>query len=72
MLTPLSMTGLALGMLLPPQYIVGLGLGGILRFISDKKYGKDFFKKKGMLMATGLMASSLIVEIFSMMFRIAV
>ncbi len=43
--------------------IVPFGVGGIIRWYTDKKYGKDFFDEKGRLIVTGLMASSLIVQV---------
>jgi len=61
--TPVSMMGIAIGMLLPPHYIVPFGLGGIIRWYTDKKYGKNFYDEKGRLIVTGLMASSLIVQV---------
>ena len=67
--TPLSMIGIALGMLIPPQYVIALGVGGIIRFLTDRKMGKEYFKKRGMLIATGLLTSSLLVEIISIIIR---
>ena len=61
--TPVSMIGMAMGMFLPPHYIVPFGLGGIIRLYTDRKYGKKFYNEKGRLIVTGLMASSLIVQV---------
>jgi len=61
--TPVSMMGVAMGMFLPPHYIVPFGVGGIIRWYTDRKCGKDFYQKKGRLIVTGLMASSLIVQV---------
>lgn len=61
--TPASMMGVAMGMFLPPHYIVPFGVGGIIRWYADKKYGKNFYNEKGRLIVTGLMASSLIVQV---------
>ena len=61
--TPISMMGLGMGMLLPPHYIVPFGLGGIIRWYTDRRYGKEFYGEKGRLIVTGLMASSLIVQV---------
>ena len=61
--TPLSMMGIAMGMLLPPHYIVPFGVGGIVRWYTDRRFGKEFFEEKGRLIVTGLMASSLIVQV---------
>ena len=61
--TPVSMMGLAMGMFLPPHYVVPFGVGGLVRWYTDKRYGKEFYQKKGRLIVTGLMASSLIVQV---------
>lgn len=61
--TPLSMTGLAMGMILPPNYIIPIALGGFARLITDKKLGKKWYKERGMLIATGLLASSIITQV---------
>lgn len=60
---PISMMGIAMGMLLPPHYIVPFGLGGIIRWYTDKKCEKKFYDEKGRLIVTGLMTSSLIVQV---------
>ncbi len=52
-----------MGMLLPPHYIFPFGLGGVIRWYTDRRYGKDFYHEKGRLIVTGLMASSLIVQV---------
>jgi uncharacterized oligopeptide transporter (OPT) family protein len=61
--TPVSMMGLGMGMLLPPHYIVPFGVGGLVRLYTERRFGKEFFKEKGRLIVTGLMASSLIVQV---------
>lgn len=61
--TPVSMMGLGMGMLLPPHYIVPFGVGGLVRLITDRRWGEEFFMEKGRLIVTGLMASSLIVQV---------
>jgi hypothetical protein len=61
--TPVSMMGLGMGMLLPPHYIFPFGLGGVIRWYTDRRYGKEFYHEKGRLIVTGLMASSLIVQV---------
>jgi uncharacterized oligopeptide transporter (OPT) family protein len=61
--TPISMMGLGMGMLLPPHYVIPFGVGGLARLITERKLGKEFFKEKGRLIVTGLMASSLIVQV---------
>jgi hypothetical protein len=62
--TPVSMMGLGMGLFLPPHYIVPFGVGGLVRLITDRRYGKEFYKEKGRLIVTGLMASSLLVQVF--------
>jgi len=61
--TPVSMMGLGMGLFLPPHYIVTMGVGGIIRYVTNKWYGESFYKEKGRLIVTGLMASSLIVQV---------
>ena len=61
--TPVSMMGLGMGMILPPHYIVPFGLGGIIRWYTERRYGREFYDEKGRLIVTGLMASSLIVQV---------
>ncbi|MCW4048879.1 MAG: OPT/YSL family transporter [Candidatus Bathyarchaeota archaeon] len=61
--TPVSMMGLGMGLFLPPHYIITMGTGGIIRYITNKRYGESFYKEKGRLIVTGLMASSLIVQV---------
>ncbi len=62
--TPVSMMGLGMGLFLPPHYIVPFGVGGLARLVTDRRYGEEFYKEKGRLIATGLMASSLLVQVF--------
>jgi len=61
--TPVSMMGLAMGMFLPPHYIVPVGVGGVIRWYTERRYGREFYEEKGGLVVTGLMASSLIVQV---------
>ncbi len=61
--TPLSMTGLAMGMILPPNYIVPIALGGFARLITDRKLGKKWYKERGMLIATGILTSSILSQV---------
>ncbi|MEM3985262.1 MAG: OPT/YSL family transporter [Candidatus Methanomethylicia archaeon] len=61
--TPISMFGVAMGMLLPPHYIVPMGIGGLIRWYTDRRFGKEFFKEKGSIIATGIMTSSLILQV---------
>ncbi len=61
--TPLSMMGIGMALLFPPHYIIPFGVGGIVRVYTQRKYGEDFYKEKGRLIVTGLMTSSLIVQV---------
>lgn len=61
--TPVSMMGLGMGLLFPPHYIIPFGVGGLVRLITERKYGKEFYEEKGRLIVTGLMASGLIVQV---------
>ncbi len=61
--SPVSMMGLGMGLFLPPHYIVTMGVGGIIRYVTNKWFGESFYKEKGRLIVTGLMASSLIVQV---------
>jgi len=61
--TPVSMMGLAMGMFLPPHYILPFGVGGLIRCYTERRYGKVFYGEKGRLIVTGLMASSLVVQV---------
>ena len=71
-LTPMSMMGLAIGLLLPPHYVTAMGIGGLVRLYTDRRYGKEYFREKGLLISTGLMASSMIADILmSMLFAFA-
>jgi len=61
--TPISMMGLGMGLLFPPHYIVPLGIGGLARLYTERRYGKEFYNEKGRLIVAGLMASSLLVQV---------
>jgi len=61
--TPISMMGLGMGLLFPPHYIVPMGVGGLARLYTERRYGKQFYDEKGRLIVAGLMASSLLVQV---------
>jgi len=61
--TPISMFGVAMGMLLPPHYIIPMGIGGLIRWYTDRRFGKEFFRDKGSMVATGIMATSIITQV---------
>ena len=66
--TPASFMGVALGMMLPPSYGVPIGIGGLIRLITDRKYGPQLFREKGMVIATGLVAGSLLTQVLMSIF----
>lgn len=61
--TPISMMGLGMGLLFPPHYIIPLGVGGLARLYTERRYGKEFYNERGRLIVAGLMASSLLVQV---------
>ena len=61
--TPVSMMGLGMGLLFPPHYIIPFGVGGIVHLVTERRYGKEFYDERGRLIVTGLMASSLLVQV---------
>ncbi|RLF20372.1 MAG: hypothetical protein DRZ82_02285 [Thermoprotei archaeon] len=63
MLTPVSSMGIALGLLLPPQYAIPIGIGGLVRLYTDRKYGTKYFREEGLLLASGVMAGSMVIDV---------
>ncbi len=61
-LTPLSLMGLALGLVLPPYYAIPFALGGLLRVILDRRMGRGWFEREGMPIASALIASSVLAQ----------
>ena len=61
--TPVSPIGLALVMFLPSTYVVPFGVGGILRYYTDRKYGKEWFDEKGQYIATGFFMGAILTQI---------
>ncbi|MFX1317814.1 MAG: OPT/YSL family transporter [Promethearchaeota archaeon] len=55
---PVSTLGVALAMFLPPSYFIPFSIGGFLRLYTDRKYGKEWFAKKGQVIAVGFIAGS--------------
>jgi len=64
--TPLSMFGVALGLILPPHYPIALGIGGLVRYYTDRRFGKRWFWEKGLIAGSGVLAGSMIVQVFMM------
>ena len=65
MVTPISIMGLAVGLFLPPSYILTFGIGGLLRLYLDRRYGKEWFMREGIIAATGFIAGALIAQLIS-------
>ena len=63
-LTPVSPIGIALTLFLPSTYIIPLGLGGVFRVYTDRKYGKKWYDEKGQYIATGFFMGSILTQIF--------
>ena len=61
--TPISMMGFGMGLLFLPHYIIPLGVGGLARLYTERRYGKEFYNERGRLIVAGLMASSLLVQV---------
>ncbi len=64
--TPLSMFGVALGLILPPHYPIAFGIGGLARYYTDRKFGKRWFWEKGIIAGSGVLAGSMIIQVFMM------
>jgi len=64
--TPLSMFGVALGLILPPHYPIAFGIGGLVRYYTDRRFGRRWFWEKGLIAGSGVLAGSMIVQVFMM------
>jgi len=64
--TPLSMFGVALGLILPPHYPIAFGVGGLVRYYTNRRFGKRWFLEKGLIAGSGVLAGSMIVQVFMM------
>ena len=62
-LTPLSLMGLALGLLLPPYYSVPFAVGGLIRALLDRVRGRAWYEREGVLIASSLIASSVLGQV---------
>lgn len=60
---PISSLGVALAMFLPPSYFIPFSIGGFLRLYTDKKYGKEWFAKRGQVIAVGFIAGAAISQV---------
>ncbi len=61
--TPISPIGIALVLFLPSSYIIPFGVGGLLRFYTDRKYGKKWYQEKGQYIASGFTMGALLTQI---------
>ena len=57
---PISTLGVALAMFLPPSYFIPFSIGGFLRLYTNRRYGQEWFAKKGQVIAVGFIAGSAI------------
>ncbi len=60
---PISSLGVALAMFLPPSYFIPFSIGGFLRLYTDKKFGKEWFAKRGQVIAVGFIAGAAISQV---------
>lgn len=61
--TPIAPLGIALAMFLPPAYFIPFSFGGFLRIYADRKYGKEWFAKRGQIIAVGFIAGAAITQV---------
>ena len=62
-LTPLSMMGVAMGLVMPPYYSVPFAAGGLLRAYLERRRGREWCRRVGMLIASALIASSVLAQL---------
>ena len=62
-LTPISMMGMAMGLLLPPYYSVPFAVGGLLRARLERRKGRDWLEQRGMVIVSSLIASSVLGQL---------
>jgi len=61
--TAVAPLGIALAMFLPPNYFIPFSLGGFLRLYTQRRYGKQWFKERGQVIAVGFIAGSAITQV---------
>ena len=61
--TAIAPLGIALAMFLPPSYFIPFSLGGFLRVYTQRRYGKEWFKERGQVIAIGFIAGSAITQV---------
>ena len=62
-LTPASMMGVAMGLLMPPYYSIPFAFGGLLRARIEKKMGREWVREKGMLICSAIITSSVLAQL---------
>ncbi len=60
---PIAPLGIALAMFLPPSWFIPFSLGGFLRLYTQKKYGIEWFGKRGQVIAIGFIAGATITQV---------
>ena len=63
--TPIAPLGIALAMFLPPSYFLPLSFGGFLRLYTNRKYGTEWFHKRGQIIAIGFIAGAAITQVIA-------
>lgn len=61
--TPIAPLGVAIAMFLPPSYFIPFSIGGFLRLYTSRKYGKEWFSKRGQVIAVGFIAGAAITQV---------
>jgi len=62
-LTPVSMMGMAMGLLMPPYYSIPFAIGGLIRARMERTRGGDWARREGMLVCSALITSSILAQI---------
>ena len=61
--TPIALLGITLAMFLPPSYFTTITFGGFLRHYINRKYGNEWFEKRGQIIAIGFIAGATITQV---------
>jgi len=65
-LTPASMMGVAMGLLMPPYYTIPFALGGLLRARVEKTKGREWVRERGMLICSAIITSSVLAQLVAL------
>jgi len=60
---PIAPLGIAFAMFMPPSYFIPASLGGFLRLYTNRKYGNEWFQKRGQIIAIGFIAGAAITQV---------